>query len=82
MFLLQWGASSDAAVAPTTIIYAQSHLSRERMRLAETHRIRLQIEKDQTHTGRTAKQQIHGGLCCICTARVPIRASFVLDDGK
>ena len=49
MFLLQWGASSDAAVAPATINYAQSPLSRERMRLAETNRIRLQIEQLRYH---------------------------------
>ena len=45
MLLLQWGASSDAAVARATISYAQSPLSRERMRLAETNKIRLQIEQ-------------------------------------
>ena len=49
VFLLQWGASSDAAVAPATINYAQSPLSRERMRLAETNRIRLQIEQLRYH---------------------------------
>ena len=49
MFLLQWGASSDAAVAPVAINYAQSPLSRERMRLAETNRIRLQIEQLRYH---------------------------------
>ena len=50
MLLLQWGASSDAAaVAPATINYAQSPLSRERMRLAETNRIRLQIEQLRYH---------------------------------
>ena len=41
MLLLQWCASSDAAVAPATINNAQSPLSRETMRLAETNRIRL-----------------------------------------
>ena len=49
MFLLQWGASSDAVVAPATINYAQSPLSRERMRLAETNRIRLQNEQLRYH---------------------------------
>ena len=49
MFLLQWGASSDAAVAPATINYAQSPLSRERMRLTETNRVRLQIEQLRYH---------------------------------
>ena len=49
MLLLQWGASSDAAVAPATINYAQSPLSRGRMRLAETNRIRLQIEQLRYH---------------------------------
>ena len=44
MLLLQWCASSDAAVAPATINYARSPLSRERMRIAETI-IRLQIEQ-------------------------------------
>ena len=52
MFLLQWGASSDAAVAPATINYAQCPLSRERMRLAETNRIRLQIEQLRYHCER------------------------------
>ena len=47
--LLQWGASSDAAAAPATINYAQSPLSRERIRLAETKRIRLQIEQLRCH---------------------------------
>ena len=49
MFLPQWGASSDAAVALATVNYAQSPLSRERMRLAETNRIRLQIEQLRYH---------------------------------
>ena len=35
--------------APATINYAQSLLSRERMRLAETNRIRLQIEQLRYH---------------------------------
>ena len=46
MLLLQWGASSDAAVAPATISYAQSPLNRERMRIART---RLQIEQLRYH---------------------------------
>ena len=49
MLLLLWGASSDAAVAPSTINYAQSPLSCERLRLAETNRIRLQIEQLRYH---------------------------------
>ena len=49
MLLLQWGANSDAADAPVTINYAQGLLSRERMRLAETNRIRLQIEQLRYH---------------------------------
>ena len=49
MLLLWWCARSDAAVAPATINYAQSPLSRERMRLAETNRIRLQIEQLRYH---------------------------------
>ena len=49
ILLLQWGASSDAAVSPATINYVQSPLSRERMRLAETNRIRLQIEPLRYH---------------------------------
>ena len=44
MLLLQWGASSDAAVAPAFVL-----LIRERMRLAETNRIRLQIEQPRYH---------------------------------
>ena len=51
MLLLQWGATSDAAVARATINYAQSPLSREMMRLAET-RIRLQIEQLRYHCER------------------------------
>ena len=55
ILLLQWGASSGAAVAPATIIYAQSPLSRERMRLAETNRMRLQIEQLRYHCESDAR---------------------------
>ena len=49
ILLLQWGVSSDAAVALAMINYAQCPRSRERMRLAETNRIRLQIEQLRYH---------------------------------
>ena len=50
ILLLQWGANSDAAVGPTTINSAQnSSQPCERARLAETNRIRLQIEQLRYH---------------------------------